>query len=95
MGFVECEYFLDSKSPDILALCETNVDDALDSGNFSVRGHLHLSQKDSDTHTHDHAVYIKEGPHFVWAYLQKTLQILIYIFNWLYFIQYLTLFFPY
>ena len=39
-NFVECESFLESNSPDILALCETNLDDsiAIDSGNFSVRG---------------------------------------------------------
>ena len=33
-NFVECE----SNSLDILALCETNLDDWIDSGNFSVRG---------------------------------------------------------
>ena len=35
--FVDCESFLESNSPDILALCETNPDDSIDSGNFSVR----------------------------------------------------------
>ena len=34
-NFVDCESFLESKSPDILALCETNLDDSIDSGNFS------------------------------------------------------------
>ena len=29
-----------SNSPDILALCETNFDDSIYSGNFSVRGYL-------------------------------------------------------
>ena len=38
--FVECESFLKSNSPDILALCETNLDDSIDSGNFSVTSHL-------------------------------------------------------
>ena len=37
---VEFEYFLESNSPDNLALCETNLDDSIDSGNFSVRGYL-------------------------------------------------------
>ena len=37
-NFADCESFLESNSPDILALCETNLDDAIDSGNFSVRG---------------------------------------------------------
>ena len=36
-NFVDCESFLESNSPDILALCETNLDDSIDSGNFSVR----------------------------------------------------------
>ena len=34
---VECGSFLESNSPDILALCKTNLDDSIDSGNFSVR----------------------------------------------------------
>ena len=33
----------------------------MDSGNFSVRGYLSLIQKDSGTHMHGLAVYIKEG----------------------------------
>ena len=54
-SFVECESFLGSNSPDILALCETNLDDSIDSGNFSVTGYLPLIQKDSITHMHCHA----------------------------------------
>ena len=42
-------------------LCETNLDDSIDSGNFSVRGYLLLIRKDSSTHMHDLAVYVKEG----------------------------------
>ena len=42
LNFVDCESFLESNSPDILALCETNPDDSIDSGNFSVRGYLPL-----------------------------------------------------
>ena len=60
-NFVECESFLESDSPDILALCETNLDDSIDSGNFSVRGYLPLIRKDSSTHMHGLAVYVKEG----------------------------------
>ena len=41
-NFVDCESFLESNSPDILALCETNLDDSIDSGNFSVTGYLPL-----------------------------------------------------
>ena len=59
-NFVDCESFLESNSPDILALCETNLDDSIDSGNFSVRGYLPLIWKDCSTHMHGLAVYIKE-----------------------------------
>ena len=41
-NFVYCEYLLQSDPFDILALCETNLDDSIDSGNFSVRGYLPL-----------------------------------------------------
>ena len=60
-NFLDCESFLESNSPDILALCETNLDDSIDSGNFSVRGYLPLVRKDSSTHMHGLAVYVKEG----------------------------------
>ena len=36
MKFNDCKSFLESNSPDILALCEINLDDSIDSGNFSV-----------------------------------------------------------
>ena len=55
-NFPDCESFLESNSPDILALCKTNLDDAIDSGNFSVRGYLPLIQKDSSIHLHGLAV---------------------------------------
>ena len=63
-NFVGCESFLESNSSDILALCETNLDDSIDSGNFSVRGYLPLIRKDSSTHMHALAVYMKEGVPF-------------------------------
>ena len=65
-NFVDCESFLESNSPDILALCETNLDDSIDSGNFSVRGYLPLIQKDSSTHMHGLSIYVKEGLAFAW-----------------------------
>ena len=65
-NFVECESFLESNSPDILALCKTSLDDLIDSGNFSVRGYLPLIQKDSVTHMHGLAVYVKEELPFAW-----------------------------
>ena len=53
---------LELNSPEILALCETNLDDPVDSGNFSVRGYLPLLiQKDSVSHIHGLTVYVKEG----------------------------------
>ena len=59
-NFVDCESFLESNSPDILALCETNFYESIDSGNFLVRGYLPLIGKDSGTHMHGLAVYVKE-----------------------------------
>ena len=63
-NFVDCESFLQSNSPDIFALCETNFDDSIDSSNFSVRGCLPLIQKDSSTNMHGLAVYVKKGLSF-------------------------------
>ena len=47
-NFVDCESFLESNSLDILALCETNLDDSVD-------------RKASTTDMHGLAVYVKEG----------------------------------
>ena len=63
-NFFVCKSFLESNSPDILALCETILDDSIDSGNFPVRGYLLLIQKNSSTHMHGLAVYVKEGVFF-------------------------------
>ena len=66
MNFVDCESFLESNYPDILALFETNLDDSIDSGNFSMRTYLPLIRKDSSTHMHGLAVYVKEGLPLAW-----------------------------
>ena len=72
-NFVDCESFLESDYPDILALCEANLDDSIDSGNFSVRGYLPLIWKDSITHMHSLPVYVKEGLPFAWdLYLENS-----------------------
>ena len=85
-NFVDCESFLESNSPDILVPCETNLDDSIDSRNFSVRGYLPLVGKDSDTHMHGLAVYGKEGLPFARDLsLHKTLHIFTYVSDWLYF----------
>ena len=67
LNFVDCESFLESKSPDIPALCEANLDVSIDSGNISVRGYLPLIQKDSGTDMHGLAVYVKEVLPFAWG----------------------------
>ena len=60
-NFVDGESFLKSKSPDIFALCKTNLDGLIDSGNFFVRGYLPLIRKDSSADMHGLAVYVQEG----------------------------------
>ena len=60
-NFFYCESSFESNSLDILALCETNLYNSINSGNFSVRGYLPLIRKDSSTHMHGLAVYVKEG----------------------------------
>ena len=57
-NFVDCESFLESNSPDILALCKTNLDDSIDSG------YLPLTSKDSSAHMHGLAGYVKGELHF-------------------------------
>ena len=57
-NLVKCESFLESSSPDILVLCETNLDDS--TGNFSVRDYLPLIRKYCITPMHGLAVYVKE-----------------------------------
>ena len=64
-NFVGCESFLESNSTDVLALCETNLNDLINSGNFPVTGYLPLIQKDSSIHIHNLAVYVKEGLPFI------------------------------
>ena len=65
-NFVDCKTFLESNSPDILVLCETNQDGSIYSGNFSVRDYLPLIRKDPSIHMHGLAVYVKEGLPFAW-----------------------------
>ena len=69
LSFIDSESFLESTSLDIHALCKTNLDDSIDSGNFSGKGYLPLIQKDSSTHMHDLAVYVKEGFSFHGTYV--------------------------
>ena len=90
-NFAYYEFIFESNSPDILALCETNLDDSTDSGNFSARGYLPLIQKDSRTHMHGLAVYEKKGLPFA-RDLSLENSADSYVFDWLYFTQCLTSF---
>ena len=90
-NFIDCESLLESNSPDILVLCETNLDDPIGCGNFSVRGYLPLIRKDSSTPVHGLAIYAKEGLPFAQDLsLEKSADF--YVFKWLYFTQCLTSF---
>ena len=60
-NFIDCESFLESNPPDILALCETNLYDSIDSGSFPVRDYLPLFQKDFSNHMYALTVYVTEG----------------------------------
>ena len=74
-NFVESKSFLESNSPGILDLCKTNLDDSVDSGNFSVRGYLPLIQKDSITSMHGLAAYFNEGLLFAQEILENLYEI--------------------
>ena len=58
---LDSESFLESNSPDILALCEANLENSIDTSNLSVRSYLPLIQLDSVSYRHDLKVYVKEG----------------------------------
>ena len=76
------ESFLESDSPDILAVWQTNLDNSIDTGNFSVRGYLPLIWKDSVTHMHCLAVYMKEGIRFAQDLTLET-SVNLYLCLWL------------
>ena len=93
-SFKFCWIFLWINSPDILALCETNLKDSSDSDNFWVRGYLPLIWKDSVTHIHDLAVYVKDMDFLLHeTSLKKIHRTLIYVSDWLYFIHCLASFY--
>ena len=88
LNFVECESFLESNSPDILALCKTNLDDSVDSGNFPLTVYLPLMQKYSITHMHGLAVYVKKGLTFAWGLSLKNYGfLLMFLTDFTYFTQ--------
>ena len=80
--------FFASLSLNILAVCETNLDDSIDSGNFSMRGYLlPLIWKDSNTHMQ----VLKKNFKFFFKNLLLYIWPLIYLFalgrNMLYCLQ--------
>ena len=58
-NFVDCQSFVVWNSPEIVALCGTDLDDWIYSGNFSVRVYLPFIRRDSNTHMHGLAVSMK------------------------------------
>ena len=93
MNFVDHESFLESNSLDILALYEKNLDDSIDSGNFSLRGYLPLIQKDSSTRMHGLTVYVKERLSFAQELSLENSADSYLCFQLAYFTQFLTPFF--
>ena len=65
-SFIDCESFLESSIPDILFLCETNLDDSTYSGKYP------LIRKNSITHMHGIAVNLMENSLLHGTYIQKT-----------------------
>ena len=53
--------FLSNSSPDIFALCETNLNDSVDNKDLEVAGYLPIIRKDSTTHTHGLGVYVRDN----------------------------------
>ena len=80
-NFVDCESFLESNSPDILALCEINLDDSIDSGNFSVRVYLPLIRKDSSAHMHGLKSLCERRASFCMALISRKLCRFLFMFS--------------
>ena len=91
-NFVECESFLESNSPDNLALCKTNLDDSINSDNFSVRGYLPIIQKGFQ-HSYAWSCSLCERRTFFCRRLiSRKLCRFLLMMDWLYFTQCLTSF---
>ena len=85
LNFAKCESLLESNSPDILLLYETNLDDSIDSGNFSVGGILLLFERIMLLICMVFQFMLRNS--FCLGLISGKLQILTYVFNWLYFTQ--------
>ena len=78
MHFVDCRSFLESNFPEILALCETDLDGPIYFGKLSVKSYLPLIRKDCSTHRHGLSVDVKEGLPFGW---DLSLENFTYVFD--------------
>ena len=87
LNFVRCESFLESNSNDILALCDKNWEDPVNSSNFSVRAIFFYFKTISIIHMHGLAVYVKEGFPFPWELFLENSEGIIYVFDSLHFIH--------
>ena len=90
-NFVKCEFFLVSNSPDILALCETNLYDSIDSGNFSKT----LSSFNPKRFYYSYAWSCslwERRTSFCRGLISRKLCRLLLVFDWLYFTQCVTSF---
>ena len=72
-NLLHCESCLETNLSDILALCETNLEDTVDSNSFIVKGYLSLIRKDSSVHVHCLVVFVKEGLPFAREISLETL----------------------
>ena len=59
--FSHMETFLSSSSPDILAICETNLDPSISSSDFIVPGYLPINCKDSSFHMHGLGIFVRDN----------------------------------
>jgi len=60
-NFSAVESYLLQNSPDLLALCETNLNPAVSSSDLSVDGYYPLIRKDSDSHMLGLGVYLRSN----------------------------------
>ena len=61
-SYIHIQSFLTNNSPDILAICETNLNSNIDTKTeFLNPGYLPLLRKDSETHMHSLGVYIQDN----------------------------------
>ena len=68
-----------SKSPYIFSLCQTNLENLIDSSYLSARGYLPLIWKYSVSHTHVASVYLEERLPLAKELSLENLRILIYV----------------